>query len=227
MKNVLFITDSLGLPRSSPELVSDDEVWPYQLSDTFKGECDFRFFMINGLNTSLLSQYCSDHLLAYKPDIVILQIGIVDCCPRALAKKELLIAKNLPKPISRVVHKLVKKYHKQIIIKRKIRYVTPEAYQDNLHKLKNLFSTSEFIVVPIAPATDEYAQKIPMLEESISLYNAIKKSVFQDALLTECYEGYDKNTLFLSDHHHLTARGHAAVYESVRHSLNNLIKSQV
>ncbi len=117
MKNkILCIADSLGLPG---HLNKYEDTWFYKLKQEFPNS-DFISFFKRQLTTDILVSIGGgeggvdnwpkggDCLEAYKPDIVIIQLGIVDCAPRLLNKYDRVIIKILPKILRKPYIEIVK-----------------------------------------------------------------------------------------------------------------------
>ena len=80
---ILVFSDSLGLPRNTPQAVNWEETWVQLLSKIYCVE----YCAIGGAKVSDLSRQISYYKI-FNPDIVIVQSGIVDCAPRALTEFE-------------------------------------------------------------------------------------------------------------------------------------------
>ncbi|WP_210643497.1 hypothetical protein [Pseudomonas sp. Tri1] len=218
MKTVLMLTDSLGLPRVQPECVSDDECWVYRLQDTFSHVFKFRAICTPGMDTRQLLVASRNYHQAIKPDLVILQVGIVDCYPRALRRSELSIIMRLPRMLNTLLHQQVKRHYGYLIKRRRIQYVGAAEFKENLQSVRDLFPGAQFRIVPIAPPCSDYKAKNPLIESAVTSYNGILTDLFGAEVLGSCYaEGGDR--LFMNDHHHLNATGHTQVYNSVSQAL--------
>jgi lysophospholipase L1-like esterase len=222
MKTVLMLTDSLGLPRVKPERVADDECWVYRLQDTFSHVLKFRAICTPGMDTRQLLVASRDYHQAIKPDLVILQVGIVDCYPRALKRDEVSIIKRLPKTLSMILHKQIKRHYSYLIKRRRIQYIGVAEFKSNLQALRDMFPSAQFRIVPIAPPCSDYKARNPLIESAIASYNEILIELFGTEVLSDCYaEGGDR--LFMSDNHHLNTVGHTLVYNSVSQALYELL----
>src|SRR5690606_24566536 len=105
-----------------------------------------------------------------KPDVVILQSGIVDCAPRTLSKKEKEFWLNFPL-INKIVFRLIYKFPKQIRKARNISLTPPDEFEAQLTKLKNLFNEKPIFAFSILEATAEYNSQVPGIGKRISYYN--------------------------------------------------------
>ncbi|RJE77350.1 hypothetical protein BGP78_09055 [Pseudoalteromonas sp. MSK9-3] len=213
---VLILTDSLGLPRSPPEETVDDDVWIYKLTDAFSSTCSFRMLRQRALDSSRLIENIDSSLKAYKNvDFVILQVGIVDCYPRAISKENLRWINKTPKWVQNFIHKRVKANEQYYIERDDNRFVKPNEYLKNIEKLKNVFPSSKFLVVPIGPACESYAKKNSKLKASIEQYNHILAKSFPTGYLSKTFEGVILEDMYISDGHHLSKQGHIRVFNSL------------
>lgn len=119
-KKVLCIGDSLALPG---HLNKYEDTWFYNLKQNFP-DYDFISFFKRQLTTDVLVKMGggkegvdkmpngADCLEFYKPDIVVLQLGIVDCAPRLLNKYDKVIIRLLPEGLTKFYIKLIKSLRK-------------------------------------------------------------------------------------------------------------------
>ena len=82
---ILILTDSLGLPRFEPEPCFFEETWPILLKEIYSNIHQVSI----GAATSQIILKQVNYQKAFNPDLVILQVGIVDCAPRFMTRKEL------------------------------------------------------------------------------------------------------------------------------------------
>lgn len=227
--NALFLTDSLGYPRVDNQGTSASEVWTYTVRDQIQKKTDkisFFFDMKPFRDTRSLLVDVEKHCLSYSPELIVFQVGIVDCYPRALTKTELQVVSRLP-IINRLSKAFVKKNYKRIVQKRDIAYVPLAEYRQNLIKLKEFFPKANWLVIPIAPASQSYLDTNPLISSRIEAYNEIQKEVFSDAYKEDIYQECDLEKVFLEDNHHLSKYGHRIVSSGVIHHLNNCALSEV
>ncbi|WP_256822457.1 MULTISPECIES: hypothetical protein [unclassified Pseudomonas] len=218
MKKVLVLTDSLGLPRLKPALINDEQCWTYRVADRYAGAFRFRVVSVPGMDTTQLMSLVDDYYQAIEADVVVVQVGIVDCYPRAIKKIELSLLLRMPGIFNRYIHRWVKRNYTQLITKRGIRYVQPGEFKANLRRLRERFPSSKVVIVPIAPPSAAYVLKNPCIEASVREYNSMLAESFPDGFLAECYPD-EACEIFLSDNHHLNALGNEYVFEAVSAAL--------
>lgn len=222
MRKVLVLTDSLGLPRISPALINDDQCWTYRLADYASGRFKFRVFSMPGMDSNQLLSLVLNYYSAIKPDIVVLQVGIVDCYPRAIKKTELSVLLRMPGVVNRFVHRLVKRFYTRLVVSRGIRYVSPTSFQANLRALSSAFDGAKILVVPIAPPSAAYQARNPRIAPSVDEYNQLLERHFSAGYLGACYPANAAEEIFLSDNHHLNEIGNGLVFDAVKRELDSL-----
>ncbi|TGK30933.1 hypothetical protein EHQ12_10765 [Leptospira gomenensis] len=214
-KKVLLLTDSLGLPRMNTPTIQDSDVWTYSVAERLKEKYSFYFQRIGGLHTrELVSHSQFGYLAGYSPDIIILQIGIVDCTPRSVSEKELKLFQFLPDRISNIIHSYVKRNHIKLITKRRIKYVHPDEFKDNLKRFKEIFKYARVFAVAISLPNATLSKKNPFLSEAVGIYNGILKELFGSSFI-DPYPAKDADRMLLEDGIHLSYDGHMAVAKAV------------
>lgn len=118
MKKILCIGDSLALPG---HLNSYEDTWFHKLKKEFPNY-DFISFFKRQLTTDVLVTMGggvrgidkwpkgADSLEAYLPDMVIIQLGIVDYAPRLLYNVEIKILSKMPASLSMFYIHIIKKF---------------------------------------------------------------------------------------------------------------------
>jgi hypothetical protein len=151
-KVVLVLTDSLGLPRSSPETCRFRETWPERLrNEGYK----IRQCSIGGATSSDLANQ-----LNYYGDMPIntcvLQVGIVDCTPRFATKPEIYAIKQLGKSVS---GKILIMLNKRIVRKyRGITYVSEHEFKNNLLQIND--KCNKTVAVPVVANIENLIKKL-------------------------------------------------------------------
>jgi lysophospholipase L1-like esterase len=211
---VLFITDSLGLPRPDGEVVASDS-WPQIVGRNLSNKFEFYYQLHGGLHTKQMMLIREQgYLGGYDPDIVFLQIGVVDCSSRVLKEKEKQIISMIP-IVRTIIRKFVKRFHKKLSIMRNITYVNRENFKKNLIRLQKSFPDKKIYALPIAPATKGFVEMMPRVEKNISDYNMIIEEVFGSTFQGSLYSDEEIESVLLSDHYHLNNKGHQMVASKV------------
>lgn len=206
MKKVLVMTDSLALPRAIPEICNYEAIWPvlFRRSDFFVHQIS-----IGGATIDELYRQVEYHYMA-KPDIVIIQSGIVDSAPRALTKFENLFFNK---------YRLTRMFLKKILIprlnflrnKRKITYTDLDKFEQYVLKFKKAFYATDFYWIAIVPPNREHEIKVPGISKNVSDFNFIIEKHIGDNLIKveHLVSGV------MTDNIHLNAEGHKHIFDSM------------
>ena len=209
---ILFITDSLGLPRNEPEVVNFEETYIQLIRK--RENWDVYSFSKGGATLKELSEINSFHgNFLNQPDVVVIQSGIVDCAPRAFKafESKVLSGLNLFRFIPRRLISLLRK-------KRKITYLSIEKFSYALKKIKKHYPSSLFLCLEILPASIEYECKIKGVSENIKLYNKILYQSGMNIIPTSDFD----SSFIMTDHHHLNKFGHEKLAEIITTSILRL-----
>lgn len=139
MKKILCIADSLGLPG---HLNKYEDTWFYKLKQYFPNS-DFISFFKRQLTTDVLVTMGggeggvdnwpkgADCLEGYMPQVVIIQLGIVDCAPRLLTNYDKVIMKILPKYFQKSYLSVIKTIRKRNVANTLVPF---EKFKSNLNR---------------------------------------------------------------------------------------------
>lgn len=210
-RKALIITDSLGLPRLTPEKLSGKYCWTHRIANE-KSDYDIYLFSRGGFSSSELIKNIDIYFKSYEPDVIIIQLGIVDCAPRALGFNELKLISAIP-ILRTVIKKIIDLYRKEIVKFRKITYVNEMVFLSNLSLFKSKFPDSKIYAIKIAPATDGYEKNSPGITENINKYNEILDNTFT---IIDPYKSIIASEILMSDHHHLNRKGHDLIYKEIK-----------
>lgn len=200
---VLLITDSLSLPRRHESgTVLWEDIYFNKLRKQFP---DIEFILMAMGGATIEQLFLSlNYYKETKPDVVILQSGIVDCAPRALGQLEQQIVIKLK--MFRLVHPFTKFFRKH----RNLTYTSPKNFEATLLKIKNSFPDKPFICIGILPGCEAYDKKVPGILKKIDLYNSIlsKHSIFIDN------SDFSRDGI-ISDFHHMNEKGHQEIFDKL------------
>ncbi len=215
---ILIITDSLGCPRVYPEYLPSTQAWPIRLQEKYPN--NVVYVSMPGLTTKRLYNEISNYLKAYEVDAVIIQVGIVDCAPRALTQNELKILSRIP-IVNRVVRFFVKKYRSKMVSFRKVTYTNVRDFRYYTHAITSCFNNKILFFLPIAPPTKAYEEYNPGVSSNVSCYNSI---LSENAMLIDVYSGCDSNSIYMEDYHHLNKEGHNLIFNRVSDRIEVILK---
>lgn len=210
---ILFITDSLGGPRDFPEVLYYQDTWVYRVKKAL--ECrkiQSHSIVLYGLDSlRIVKDLFETHVKLYCPQLVIYQVGIVDCAPRSVSKRELRYFKKLPGVLQESIQKFIKNNYGEISKLRDINNVDLSCFEENISILANNFKS---IFIPIAPITPEFQVKSPLIKRNAVKYNQILEKYSQVWL--EEFESPDQKIMeqmFTADFYHLNRFGHQYLSE--------------
>lgn len=216
-KKLLVITDSLGLPRTKPELLKVEETWPKILGCNYIESMEIFQYSVGGLTSNKVLEFIELYLESYDPDIVIIQVGIVDCCPRVLTQLELSMLMRIPAFIRNRIRTILNKYRNLILKYRDARYVKYDCFDNNIAKIVSSVS-SELIFVLVSPPNDKFKEHTLGIEKSIKDYNEI---ISKHARKTVCIDVKYKESVYMNDMHHLNALGNVELANEILRIIDN------
>lgn len=175
---VLCIGDSLALPG---HLNSYESTWFYKLKRDFP-EYDFTSFFKRQLTTDVLVTMGggnddvdnwpkgADCLEAFMPEIVIIQLGIVDCAPRLLNKYERKLVEILPAKIRPLLIRIIKNVKKRSVDNTIVPF---SKFKINLNNflLRAEKISDKVIFIPISIPDHTFNSKNPDAIVNIRKYN--------------------------------------------------------
>lgn len=208
MSKILIITDSLGLPRLSPQKVLYEETYPFLLR--LDGHNVAQCSLGGGTSKDLYRQ--SLYYRTFYPDYVVIQSGIVDCAPRALRLTEQYIINS--NPITRKLFGVILPHISRYLRKyRNLTYMKPSKYKFYINEMVKSFPNTKIAFVGILPPKTEYVRKVPKIDLRIFQYNNILKEVAGTSFLDT--SSIPPNGI-QSDFHHLTSSGHMFIYRKIQ-----------
>lgn len=211
---ILILTDSLGLPRHKPEICSFEDTWPILLKNIHP---NIHQVSIGAATSQVLLKQIT-YQKAFEPDIVILQVGIVDCAPRFMSRKELDFTNALGNLGKGLRFMFNKKWVKKV---RNISYIDEVEFGNNIEKIRDSFKCPT-IAIEILPSDEQYELLLPGVNSKIISYNKILRQNFKYCVQT--HDFIEKKGI-MSDHHHLNKEGHEYLYSKIVDVLKRNIKN--
>jgi acyl-CoA thioesterase I len=230
---IVVLGDSMPMPRvEGIDCVWWEQTWPYLLqehliSHGFNDEvinCSSRSRTVD----SLCGEDFNEHIIFKRPDVLILELGVVDCAPRIFSKKEKKILNSYPIP-GRLRDWIIKwrTAHRKEIIRRnplKKIYTPPNRFVKYLYdfsgKLSLVKNEARLIVLPIIADYASMEIKSPGYTKNAIMYNKILHdwshnigATFIDEITFLHRNG--EESIFGSDGYHLNITGHSIIAESI------------
>ncbi|MBQ7209007.1 MAG: SGNH/GDSL hydrolase family protein [Lentisphaeria bacterium] len=229
---VLFVTDSLGAPRPA---VPWEFTFPALLRRRFAGREDIFFCRESRRGSTTACLRDPELLPSYLPDVVIVQLGIVDCVPRIFTKLESALLARLPERIRNILIRLGKHVRKR---SERRAYVKPDACRRNWQAFLDQADEMDcrVLVIPVALPGKVFSADNPGAEKSIRQYNESVGCLAAGSPRAAVLPSWDReeesyDDLFLPDDgYHLSKRGHermaGALYPILEEELREKDRSQ-
>ncbi len=219
-RKVLIVSDSHGMPRAD---LPYEDTWIFRIKEFFpcydfidrpaSGSTTVRLVTEGGGGVTLLERY--------RPDTVILQMGLAECAPRLFRKKG--IEHYF---ITRVLNAYWRNKYIGFVRRRRVRnpeitYVPPEQFRANL---ENYFSRAEalnasVIIILIGKPSSLLVRKSPHVKKNIDLYNSIYRETARRYRNVQCIDplngDIDIDSIALDDIH-INHIGSAIIAEALK-----------
>jgi hypothetical protein len=206
---IIVVTDSLGLPRNTPEEVKLEDTYIDMLREKYKAHKILNV-SIGGATIDMLSSQLIHYYNAVNPDLVIFQAGIVDCAPRALKKWETSLLERIS-IFKKLYNLFIKKHTVKLRQKRGITYTPLDKFSAIVQRIQTAFQ-DKIYWLGILPATDKYEEQLPGIQYNISKYNHALETLIKGNFIStsDCEPAY-----VMSDHHHINKLGNLFLYKKL------------
>lgn len=171
-RRVLCISDSVALPRPG---VSYEDTWIARLGDNLP-EFDFIPIFRRSATTDILAGWdYGEFLLFYKPEQVIIQLGICDSSPRYIRTTALSykLLECLPNTLKTIFWTTYKKFIKRSA---KRTDVSLERFSQNIRSYLDKCieaNVKRVVIIKIATPAPTMISSNPLVVENVNLYNSI------------------------------------------------------
>lgn len=226
IKRVVCIGDSLSLPG---HLNQYEDTWIYKLKLEFP-DFDFISFFKRQLTTDALATMGggkdgidnwpkgADCLEAYRPDIVIVQLGIVDCAPRLMNKYDKAIMKILPFPLLNPYIRLIKKFRERKIDNT---MVSLNQFRNNWINYidRTVRSNVRVIIISISLPDSAFLTRNPQIHINVKRYNDFLFQLIQkypNVSVTEALNSSNYDQPIYEDGYHPNQFGHKLIFSQLR-----------
>jgi lysophospholipase L1-like esterase len=238
---IVVLADSLAMPRDEGGArLLWEETWPYRLDELLRRD---------GLDAEVLN--CgsrarrADHIhgteflehVAYKrPDVVCLEVGIVDCAPRVFSKREkrLLNRRWFPRRLRERIVASRSRRRPELIAPDPLRKVDtrPEEFERLVRlferRLRELEWKPKLILVPILSDPRLTEPRSPGHTRNVELYNDALRRVARETGATfvepeTILRTAEERGFFFPDGYHLTAPGCQRLAERVAAAVNEVL----
>ena len=217
-KRVILLTDSLGCPRKE---TSVEITWTDRVLRSFSG-CYFYSCCIHGLYAKMVP---IEYIHELQPDLIIIQMGVVDACRRAMPDILEKIVRHIPL-LSNLVRYVCRKFHFGITRLFNIHYTSVENFYSLFVNVLE-HSETDICFITIAPASFVMKSKVYNFEQDVKEYNKVflklQNKYGKRIHIINPYENSDPDELFIGDGHHLNEKAHDIVFSSVSNYLSSFL----
>ena len=220
-RRLVIVTDSLGCPREETVV---DNTWTDKIIKEFSSG-DIYFYTVCKHGQSF-SNVPIEYILELDPDIVVIQIGVVDACRRVMGRWLGMLVAHIP-IISSAVHKLAHRFHYSITKYVNIHMASKAVVRQKCLRLLNN-TKAKFVFIAIAPASSIMNNTVYSFSPDVDDYNNVLKDLaelFSDRVryINPYKEVKCTDDLFIKDGHHLSEYGISLVSRAVKGELNDLL----
>lgn len=219
VKTCMVISDSRGMPGDQ---VQYSKTWPFLLSRLCPDVHIIDKCRRKTTTDRLVEEGGGgrDLLERYRPDIVIIQLGIVDCVPRLFSQKglEQMLLNIFSDKGRRLYIKVIKRVRGR---SSRRAYVNASKFSDNVRKYLDRCAGKNIRVVFVETAAGEtYKVRNSSAMRKIQEYNQIFKEIASWYDFSSTFEPDDSQENFLEDGFHLSEIGHQRLAQSLREFLS-------
>jgi lysophospholipase L1-like esterase len=239
MLKIVALADSLAMPRrENGETVAWEETWPVRLREKLDVVLPEPVEVINhGRRArtvdSLIGPDFEENIRFIRPEVVIIQVGIVDCAPRIFSRRTraLLQSRLFPSRLRRAVVAWGSRQRHRLIGRRPLArvYTCPERFSAGLRafgdRLQALEWQPQLVVLPIVLEWRSGEAKSPGYGANVRLYNGLLEAFCRDAgaswveIPTLMQAGSDLSSYFLYDGYHLSPQGNEVMAQALAKNL--------
>ncbi len=208
MRRVLIFSDSLAAPRNkgASQVLDYKETWPSLLRSVLP-DAEVAQVSIGSATTEEIL-YQAQYWTGFDADVVIFQLGLCDCLPRALYPLELEIVKRMP--FAEALHKWVAKHSQRLRELRAISWTSEEVFAERVSELGRLFPRSYWLSILVD--NEREPVRFPRCAKLTGKYNRILKKYYGENFLdvTNMSSGS-----FMPDGFHLNGTGHRHLFNRI------------
>ncbi len=222
-KLIVLITDSLGMPRKE---ILFDQTWVGRLVQYSSADLLIHTipFSVRGLTIRQAVKIVDEVALNYRPNAVIVQVGIVDAARRAMPLWLRLFIDHLP-GIRTVVRYIVSRFHKSLTRHLNIHYADIRSFSRSASRMTKSVGCP-IAYIQIAPPGHIMKCKTYGIAQDVINYNRVLEKVahrFSKHYLTPFDNEAVENVVLPNDGHHLSIYGHEKAFEEVTRWLRTVL----
>ena len=215
---ILFLTDSLGLPRIFPEdeILDLEDTYSQIIKKNLPDDDLFQITLTGELCDKIIDQ-ARGYLVNWKPDYIIVGIGINDARPSSISvslKKNILTNHFFKINLFKIIFE---KFQKKFL-NRKSSSLDIKVFEQKANQLKNTFRNSKIIWLEIV-CGDNYESERPGVLYWKNKFNEKLRKIFGSNFL-ELNQKFNNKKIFNSDNLHYNKLGHKIISEEILKKIN-------
>lgn len=162
----------------------------------------------------------------YRPDLIIIHMGLTDCAPRLLRRKSFTYKLLCHLPFAKPIFSALRKYRG-----RRVEYadITPKDFYENFNGYALKAAQLPVVIVKISNVIGHALERSPLFNKSISLYNKLLERVAEEnenVIIVDGLDGSD-SSMYQSDGMHLTAKGQAIILNKLEIAICNKLNIKI
>ena len=225
-KTVLVVADSLAMPRESGvETITYSDTWPAITSLKY-GRQVINFSERARDSFSLKESQLSYEIKLSLADLVVLQVGIVDCMPRLFSKFEKKVLSCLPSRVSNYIINNRSKRRAKILARQRnpMTAVSREEFAENLNYFRlSIEEKTKILFIPIITNSEKMDIKSPGHIDLVKDYNRIARNTEGIVCIGSIIERSqdDPAEFFHEDGYHLSCLGNKEIALAIDDFINS------
>jgi hypothetical protein len=174
MKRLFIVGNSVSKrPAEDPSITP----YPELLDRALSGRWEVRQVLRTGMTIDALAEVAANDIEAWRPDVVVLQVGHPDCAPRPLSRWEReLLGRVRPARLRERIIRYLHDHRPEIVRWRGLKQMTPPPlFAEGLAAVvaRSRACGAHLLLLPIARVTDRAEVREPGYNVEIGRYNAI------------------------------------------------------
>lgn len=214
-QKIVIIGDSLAAER--PDGFLDSERWPQLLNERLAHRHTVINLSKGFSSTNELNVKFNDKLIKMA-QIVVIQLGIVDCVPRYFTSREHKLISKVPHVFRTHLIRVLKSLRSQ---SPRRAYVSRTKFRQNLESFFGRKSGSIYYVKILSPGK-KFESRNPLAYQSINAYNTVLDelaTVYTNVKIIEV-DSSKVDELTLEDGYHFNKKGHLYLAELIAESID-------
>lgn len=230
---IVALADSLAMPRppkNGNPGITWSETWPKRLEQRLRQMAPASEVINAGKRSRTATELEEREYVSFvEPDVIVLQIGIVDCAPRVFSRREHQLLRFLPLGLRERLVRYRSRNRAFLTARDPLRkvYTKPRVFERAMRNFKTFIASRphppRVLVLPII-VHPSLREKSAGYIQNADLYNGILKKIWDDSYISPTELGIHDRSLFLEDGQHLAPEGNSAIADLLYQKIASLIQ---